>query len=362
MRMLNLFYATACRQALYIKADDLMSTIADVASLAGVSPSTVSRVLSGKASTLVSEATQRRVHEAARQLGYHPSAAARALATGRSNTVALCCYPVYDSAMAQYIQTVHSTAKEAGYHLLLVDHNETEEISELLAEQRVDAVVWTRYPLHEADELVNRRGAPHQVIIAIGELADIPPQKIFSAAWSDRQGMRLLLQHLAELGHRHVALLGGSPLSCPSKPRAFERECIELGLQGEIIRIDDETDRRAAGRAMAAQVLQRQDRPTALIGRHNDFALGAIHALQKAGLAVPDEMSVTGYHDGPEASYADPPLTSVHTPELIGVSEILPLALDCLKGNNTGQIPPTCLPLDVKLIIRASTAPVKSAI
>lgn len=325
--------------------------------MAGVSPSTVSRVLSGKASTLVSATTQERVREAAQQLGYRPSAAARALATGRANTIAFCCYPVYDSGMAQLIRAVHDVATAAGYHLLLVDHHQTDQIRELLIEQRVDAVVWTQYPLHHADELVDCLGAPHQIVVAIGEIEEAIPQHTYSAVWSDRQGLRLLLEHLAALGHRQIAFLGGSRQTCPSKPRAFTLECVALGLQGELIWVDDESDRRGAGMAMAQQVLQLDSRPTALVSRSNDFALGAIHALQQAGLRVPEDMSVTGYHDSLEARYSHPPLTSVQTPEYRGVATVLPAALAALQENPGRRAKPNCVPLDVEIVIRASTAP-----
>jgi DNA-binding LacI/PurR family transcriptional regulator len=169
--------------------------------------------------------------------------------------------------------------------------------------------------------------------------------------------MRLLLEHLAAHGHRRVAYLGGVRAACDSKRLAFEGECAALGLHGHSVWIDDETDRRGAGAAMAQAALRRQPRPTALVARNDAFALGAILALQEVGLAVPRDMSVTGYHDGPEAFYCRPALTSVRTPELRGVAAILPAAFAALKDGASAPARPACVRLDVHLVVRASTAP-----
>ena len=335
-----------------------MSTVAEVAALAGVSPSTVSRVLSGKGIALVSERTRLRVYEAAERLGYRPSAAARALATGRSGTVAFCCYHAYDSGMSRLLRAVHSLATEAGYHLLLAHPETTDEIGQLLIEERVDAVIWVRYPVHEADALMQSRGAPHQVVIAIGEtLDDRVPEQVFSVVWDDLSGMRRILRHLTALGHRHVTFLQGAADERNCKVRAFARACAESGLRHDTVRCDDESDRVAAGIAMAEHVLRRPQRPTALVARVDDFAFGAIGALQEAGLAVPEDMSVVGYHDSPGAAHARPTLTSLRTPELQGVAALVPSALAALDRDPDERAAPTCLHLETQLIIRGSTSP-----
>lgn len=334
-----------------------MSTVADVAALAGVSPSTVSRVLGGKASALVSAATQRRVQEAAEQLGYRPSAAARALATGRARTLALCSYHSYDSGMGRLLHAVHDLARNAGYHLLLVHPQSTDEVGELLTEQRADAVVWVRYPVHEADALMDSLGAPHQIVIAIGETEEQIPERVFSAVWEDRSGMRRILPHLIALGHRHVVFLQGAAAASNSKVRAFERTCAELQLSYEKLRCEDESDRIAAGAAMTQRLLRSGARPTALVARIDDLAFGAIYALQEAGLRVPEEVSVVGYHDTPEARHSHPALTSLRTPELQGVAALMPAALEALERDPDERDAPTCLHLETELVIRNSTNP-----
>ncbi len=338
-----------------------MSNLADVAALAGVSISTVSRVLNSKARTLVAEPTAERVRQVAAQLGYRPSAAAQALVTGRSRTVAFCCYPSYDSNMADVIRRLHEDTRASGYHLLVVDSHDTDETCALLAEQRVDAVIWTRYPVHEADALTASLSAPHQVIVAVGEIEERVPRKVCSAVWGDRQGMRVLLEHLGALGHRHVAFLGGVRDTLGSKRLAFERGCAELGLRGDLIWVEDETDRIGAGVAMAEQALTWPEPPTALVGRHDDFAFGALYALHEAGLSVPDDMSVAGYHDHREGVYSRPALTTVHTPELQGIGIALAAAVAALEGNPSEQAEPTCCRLAAELVVRSSTGAPRTA-
>ena len=332
-----------------------MSTVSDVAAAAGVSPSTVSRVLNGKGRGFISEATAARVRQAAEALGYQPSAAARSLVTGYSRTVAFCCSPTYDSAMAELMRAVHDATKAAGYHMLLVDGDDIDEIRQLLVERRVDAIVWSHYPIHEADTLTEHFAAPHQSVIAIGEIAEHVPTRVHSAYWDDGQGMRLLLEHLCALGHTHVAYMAGCRSGNRSKLIGFERACSELGVRADIIWCDDEMDRIGAGVAMACQALALSERPTALLARHNDFALGAISALQSAGLAVPDDMSVTGYHESWDIAHTRPPLTTVRTPELQAVSSALPALLSELRSDANGR-EPTSMRLDLELVVRGSTS------
>ena len=332
-----------------------MSTLHDVASVAGVSVTTASRVLRGKASALVSMATSERVKDAAEQLGYRASAAARALVTGRAQTVALCCHRAYDPDLARILRLTHNLVHEAGYHLMVVAQDTTAEVSALLREQRADAVIWTRYPVHEADALGDSLGAPHQVIIAIGEIADGGPQRAFSGVWEDREGMRRALEHLVGLGHGRVAYLGG--LGGDSKQLAFEQACADLSLDGVVIAGAGEADRLAAGAAMARQVLKLRERPTALVARNDDFAIGALHALREAGLILPGDMSVIGYDDTPGAGYAAPPLTSVRTPGEEALQALLPPALAALDHDPDEREAPLHMRFEVALSVRKSTGP-----
>jgi DNA-binding LacI/PurR family transcriptional regulator len=337
-----------------------MSTLSDVAATAGVSPSTASRVLNGKGTGFISEATAERVRQAAEELGYRPSAAARSLVTGYSNTVAFCCTPTYDSAMAELVRAVHDATKAAGYHMLLVDSDDIDELRQLLVERRVDAIVWTHYPIHEADALTEHFAAPHQAVIAVGEINGEVPVRVHSAFWDDCQGMHLLLEHLRGLGHSHVAYLGGCHPGNASKLLGFEHARSELGLRGDVIWCADETDRIGAGVAMVSEVLGLRERPTALVARHNDFALGAIRALEDAGLVVPDDMSVAGYHESWDIAHSRPPLTTVRTPELDAVSLVLPDILAAL-ADAPGADELTSLRLDLQLVVRQSTSAPRGA-
>lgn len=338
-------------------------TLEDVATDAGVSIATASRVLNGKASALVSEATTERVRVSAERLGYRPSAAARALATGRTRTIALCCTQWQDHGQAELVKATHDIVNAAGYTLLLVPHGVTESVSELLRAGRVDAAIWTRYPVDEADELLEARSAPHQVVVAIGEVAEEMPRMVPSAVWDDRQGVLQALEHLAGQGHRHVAYLAGNPpdANVTGKGVGFTEGCAKLRLEGEVVLTPDAGDRLAAGARMARDVLRMRPLPTAIVARNDDVALGALHAIQEAGLRVPDDLSLVGYNDIAAAAYLSPSLTSVRVPQVRCVQAILPVALALIDRDPEEWGPPLALRFETELITRRSVGPPREA-
>jgi len=167
--------------------------------------------------------------------------------------------------------------------------------------------------------------------------------------------MRRALEHLVGLGHGRVAYLGG--LGGDSKQLAFEQACADLSLDGVVIAGAGEADRLAAGAAMARQVLKLRERPTALVARNDDFAIGALHALREAGLILPGDMSVIGYDDTPGAGYAAPPLTSVRTPGEEALQALLPPALAALDHDPDEREAPLHMRFEVALSVRKSTGP-----
>lgn len=330
-----------------------MSNIRDVAEAAGVSPATVSRVLNGKATSLVSEATRERVLDAAQSLGYHPSAAARALVAGRTDTIALATTNIHDPHYARALDVAQDIAEEFGYHLLLVPDADDTRLQSLLRERRADVIVRLRYPVDTADEVAAAVVSDEQVVIAVGPVDRQMPLSTPCACWDDREGIRAAVEHLAELGHRRVAFLAGRPaqrkeryaLEAAGTDMTIVPVCIEPGSPDDVAR----------GAAIARLALQREPGVTALLAQNDTFALGALHALHEDGVAVPEQVSVVGYNDTLMTSYSSPPLTTVRTPLVECVGQTLRQVLESLSRQDC-PIKLQALQMHTELVIRASTA------
>jgi LacI family transcriptional regulator len=335
-----------------------MPTIAEVAQAVGVSPSTVSRVLNRKTSHLVSEATRRRVLATAERLGYQPSAAARALTTGRTNVVAIAFWPTNHPHYARMIAEAEAVVDEHGYHLLLVTgaRSQEEQLSALLRERRVDVLMDVTYPVDRVGHLAQACVLPNQRVLALGPVDETPPPEVSSAYWDDRKGVRKAVSHLFGLGHGRLAFLGGQVGQY--KRRAFEAAAAQLDLDGTVIDCEDEGDQLAAGAGMALRAIEQRPRPTALLCRNDQFALGALHSLHEAGLEVPDDISVVGYNDTPMSSYSQPTLTTVRTPIVECANALLSSALTGLSEAADAQGDAVrAFSFDTRLQVRRSTGP-----
>lgn len=331
----------------------VMTGIREVAELANVSSATVSRVLNGKASALVSDGTRARVLAAAAQLGYRPSASARALAAGRTHTVALTTRHLQDPHYTRLLDTAHWIARDAGYHLLLTPDVDDEHFLDLIRERRSDVVIRLRFPVDAGDEFASVD--PRQALLMLGPVDHAPPQHVHSGSWDDRQGMAFAADHLADLGHRRVAFLGA-----PGTNRKLDffleaaaaRKMDVIPVSAEPQGDDDV----AWGVAIAKQALKLHPRPTALVAQNDNFALGALHRAYEAGLKVPRDLSVIGYNDVPLAAYSCPALTTVRTPITQCLSICLTKILDHLNGQGKETLPPVSVHLDTSVVTRQSTA------
>ncbi len=330
-----------------------MATIRDVAEKVGVSPSTVSRVLNGRRG-YCSESTRRRVLDAARRLNYCASAPARALVQGKTNVVAIGCESPDDPHPAQMLAAAQRLAESHGFHVLLSPAEDSSDLVRILREQRADIVLWARSAVELADGLLDAVSNPQQVVVAAGPANTAPPQGIFAAYWIDWEGIRSALQHLAALGHRRIAFLAGAG---QGKDEMFKVEAAKLKLQMHVVYVDSEVDKFAAGADMAQHALRLQPRPTALFARNDEFAIGALHGLNEAGVNVPDDISVVGYGGIPATGYCHPPLTTVYTPFLECGTIALQAALQACTSNTKSVLQPATTKLETHLMVRATTAP-----
>jgi DNA-binding LacI/PurR family transcriptional regulator len=320
-------------------------TSIDVARDAGVSQSTVSLVLSGKARGRVSEATQERVRRSARDLGYRPNVAAQALRLGASRAVALLVPDITNPFFSRVLRGAQRAAQAAGYTVALVDtandRRWEEQSFEALRAGPVDG-----YLLFE----VSRPEAlgPGQHVVLMETEAPRCPSVRFDA----EGGAAAAFRHLLELGHRrigHLAAAFDAPtfqLREAARRRVLADAGLDPGAQPRAvtpIAIDEARD--AAGPLLT-------ERPTAVFCDDDIIAAGLYLAARESGVRIPGELSVIGFDDMDFARVLDPPLTTVALDgEQLGAS-----AFELLEARMAGRRARRRVVLPAELLVRGSTA------
>ncbi|WP_334149750.1 LacI family DNA-binding transcriptional regulator [Microbacterium sp.] len=278
----------------------MVVTSRDVARLAGVSQPTVSRAL--RDDSRVSEATKLRVREAAQLLGYVPSEAGRALSSGRTRRIGLLLTDLDNQFYSHIIAPVHRELEALGYQLML--HTESADngtIVERLLANGLDGVILATTTVDSVAPLrLKDRGLPFVYFNRTGALVDADATVVDPAP-----GYAEAVRRAVELGHRHIgAVLGPSNTStAQSRETALRAALVANGLT-----LSESDTRRvpygaAEGEAAASELLTVDDRPTLLFCGNDVVAYGALNAAHRAGLRVPEDLSIIGFDDLPEAAW-----------------------------------------------------------
>jgi DNA-binding LacI/PurR family transcriptional regulator len=308
------------------------ATIRDVATHAGVSHQTVSRVING--SPNVATETRERVLATITELGYVPSPMARGLISNRTHSIGIVAEDISDQTFARWVAGAERAARARGFYLMIgsVEPEDDERgYLRLMLERRVEGLLLARphAALDTGDiERLSNAGVP---IVSIG--SSRVPGIVVDV--DNRQGGYDATRHLLEQGHRAIATVVG-PAEWPSSDARHEgyREALaEAGVAYDPALVEQAGDwGLESGRAAAARLCAKGATFTALFAHSDLIALGAIRELRLAGQAVPRDVSVVGYDDLPVAPYMDPPLTTVHQPmEELGALAAT-LLLDQLGG------------------------------
>lgn len=325
------------------------ATMKDVARLAGVSKTTVSRVLNG--SDLVTEDTRSQVEEAMQRAGYVVSYQARSLATGRSDAVALLVTEPFqdmwtDPTFASILGGTYSALSSTPMTPLLLQAStpaEQTKVRSLLEQGVVDGIIHlTPY----VDEVVlEHLSTMRTPTVLCGRLPGDPFAGQFSTVYADDEiGARLAASHIADRGRQHpVALLGPR-----ENPASIDRLAGYRAVMGDLlpdsrVRFGDWDER--SGFEVAARLLAEGLDMDALLCASDRIAVGALHALDEAGLRVPEDVSVIGFDDHPIAARSTPPLTTVAQP-MVSEGEV---AVGLLKELLEGGSPRTeVLPMELR--------------
>ncbi len=333
-----------------------MVTIKDIAQVAGVSPSTVSRALND--SPLISQETKARIRRIAEELGYERNELARGLVKGTSRALGLIVPDITNPFFAEIARGVSDVAHAEGYGVLLCttegDLAREAEYLRFLRRKRVDGLILSAVTMDDPNlsELLNS-SIPFVLVSRLVRGLDAP-----FVVGDDKAGARLAVEHLIHLGHEKIAFIGGPANVQSSHDRmiAYQEVLREYGLKlySWWAVFADFTQK--AGYEAAKKMLRGGSRPTAIFAANDVIALGVMEAAEELGFSIPQDLSLVGYDDISYAALPRIQLTTVAQPTY----EMGKIAAEYLLAVCEGEAREKlrCM-LSPRLVVRKTTAPPK---
>jgi DNA-binding LacI/PurR family transcriptional regulator len=344
-----------------LRSEGVVMKIDAIARKLGISPTTVSRSLSGRGR--VSVETRQKVLKEAKKLGYVPNYHAQRLATGRSGVILLHATDVDADFMLEMMRGIWGALHTRGYGLVL-------DAAGVLGEGYAVLDEWAR--ARAVDGAIIISGAPIPKSLHGLEDANIPlvtagyswaPQLPYagSVTWNLQPGAAEVAETLIELGHRRIGFIN---IEGPDVLLDYFREALlshGVTLPEDAVVVAHESSSEAGSKAFR-ELLTRPHPPTAIFARNDILALGAILEAQAHGLRIPQDLSIIGHDDLPFVQYCTPTLTTVHV-DCAKVGEAAAEMLSDLIDQPTkpSRTPPTQVVECLSLVIRESTGPVKKA-
>jgi DNA-binding LacI/PurR family transcriptional regulator len=343
------------------------STIRDVARESGYSASTVSIVLnSAPLSRYIPEETKGKIQSTARRLGYRPNPLARSLRSQRSNIVGVMVFDITDPFCTPILRGLENALYQSNYLSLLADaHNEShrfERYLEMLLDRRVEGlIVIANWLVTDIKVLADLTQKQVPTVIA-GRAFEV--ENISTVSVDNEAGAALALQHLYQLGHREIAFLRGpkSLTSSGQRWKGIRSFAQSVGLKLDPKRVAelpeslDPNSSFEAGTQLTTELLRNEKSFTALLAYDDVTALGALRALKKKGLRVPEDCSVVGFDDVAQAGLSLPSLTTVRQPMEAMGSMSVGMMLDAIKAvEQKKDIPTVRRKIPAELVVREST-------
>ena len=293
-----------------------MVGLKDVALRAGVSVSTVSRVLTG--SPLVNAETRDRVQQAMDALGYHPNRVARRLRgdRGEASLIGLIVPDIQNPFFAEVARGVERVAQTEGYMVFVGNSDEDELVErrylQLMRAERVDGIILPASSDNAAAVIEMARGGLPVVCVD----RRLPRAALDTVVADNVEGAHEAVCHLLQIGHRRIGFIGGRRQLSTTHERqeGYRRALAEHGIDVDETLIRAGDSRQPGGRELTREILELPHPPTALLVGNNLMTLGALEAIHALGLRIPDDVAIVGYDDMPWASAFNPPLTAVRQP------------------------------------------------
>jgi LacI family transcriptional regulator len=342
-------------------------TMRDVAKASGFSPATVSIVLNNAPlARYIASTTRKRIEETAKRLGYRPNVMARFLRSKRSQSIGVVLFDVTDPFCTPILRGIENGLYPVGYLPIFADaHNQRDRFErylEMLLERHVDGLIvvanWLLVDIHVLADL-NKREIP---AATIGW--ELPGTQLSSVMVDNEAGGRLALEHLYQLGHRRIAVIRGPKRLIDSAPRwrgiqKFAQSVklkLDSGLELQLPDVFDPNSSFEHGFRLTEELLRDKKKFTALLAFDDITALGAIRALAKAAIRVPEDCSVIGFDDVAIAGLSAPALTTVRQPlETMG-NVAVNIVLEAIKaGHENRDWSVVSQKLHPELVMREST-------
>jgi LacI family transcriptional regulator len=331
-----------------------MSTIREVAKIAGVSYATVSHVLNN--TRFVAPQTRDRVLAAMNELDYRPNALARSLRRGKTLTMGLVLPDSSNPFFAEIGRSIEDAAFKLGYNVFLCNTEGDTQREQLyvdaLSKKQVDGIIFVA----AGDQADSLKFLLNQAMPVVLVDRDLPPIEVDAVLTDNRQGGYLATRHLIELGHRRIACIMGPSSLTPSAERVigYRRALEEAAIAYDHSLVLGGDYRPDSGLRAASTLFSLGSPPTAIFAFNDLMAVGALRAAVKTGRRVPEDVAVIGYDDIELASFMNPPLSTIAQPK----SEIGRQAAQILARRMADPSHPTYrITLPPELIIRGSTWP-----
>jgi DNA-binding LacI/PurR family transcriptional regulator len=324
-------------------------TSAQVAAMAGVSQSAVSRVFTPGAS--VSPHTAEKVRAAAEQLGYRPNVLARAMITGRSRMIGLVVAYLDNQFYPVALERLSRALQARGYHVLIFmadnDASRTAQVFQELLDYQVDGIITASVAM--SNDLAARCEAAGIPVVAFNRGQDDP--RLSEVTSDNLSGGRRIAEFLVAGGHRRIAHIAGWQGSSTGRDRAlgFNKGLNDAGV-GLAAMVDGLFDRAIAA-AAARTLMETPEQPDAIFVGNDHMAFAVMDAIRSdLGLRVPEDVSVVGYDDVPIAAWAAYDLTTIRQP----VNRMVDATVDTLLARVEGDAEPQKIRIEGPLIIRGS--------
>jgi DNA-binding LacI/PurR family transcriptional regulator len=326
-------------------------SIKDIARLAGVSHSTVSRAL--RNSSLIPFETAERIRRIAQSQGYSPSAVARSLVTNKTEAIGVVVTSIADPFNGEVVAGIEELANEQGYTVILANSN---------ADPDREVAVVRGFQARRVDGVLvasSRVGALHTPLLSELQIPIVllnnqhPSAFVHSVRFDNEAGAYEAVRHLVQLGHKEIAYLGDrfGLHSDAERYAGYSRMMVEAGLQINEELVIHADGKPAGARIAARQLFSSKIVPTAVFCYNDMTALGVVSEAASHCLSVPDDLSVIGFDDIFFASYLNPPLTSVRQPMKDLGRRAMELLLALLRKEDTAR---TIL-VSGELVVRGST-------
>jgi LacI family transcriptional regulator len=337
-------------------------TLKDVAEAVGVHVSTVSRALDPKSRHLITPQVAEKVLRVSAEMKYRPNVSAYGLRTRRTRTIGVTVPDITNPIFPPIIRGIEDGLDARGYAAIVANTDLRPErelaAAENLLARGIDGLITASVPLQ--DEPIAEMARAGKAVVTVNRRVEAP--FVSSVVNDEEDGIRQVVEHLVQLGHRRVAHLAGPQELSTGRWRrdAFIKAASACGLP------TDETliayagrFREEEGERCTRELLGRAAGITAIVCANDRLALGALDALAELGLACPADISVTGFNDMPMLERLHPPLTTVRIQHYEAGRKAAEIVLDLVEC--AGEMEPVHAVLPVELVVRGSTAAPRAA-